>query len=311
MDKSNNEIIIYQAEDGETRIDVRLDHDTVWLTQAQMIELFHSSKANISEHIKHVFEEGELEEESVVRKFRTTANDGKSYQIKHYNLDVIISVGYRVKSIRGTQFRKWATTVLRDYFVKGYVANESRLKQLGEIVQVLKRTDGKLESSQILDVIEQYTSALNLLDDYDHQQIQKPAGSNAIYEITYNECRTFIDSMKFGEGSTLFGNEKDESFKGILGAIYQSFGGVELYPTVEEKAAHLLYFTVKDHSFSDGNKRIAAALFLMFLDKNRHLIVDGIKIIENNTLVALTIMIAESKPQEKELMINLVMNFLV
>ena len=230
--------------------------------------------------------------------------------VAYYSLDVIISVGYRVKSKRGVEFRKWANSVLKSYILKGYAANDRRLAELKQTLQILRRNEAELESNQILSVVEQYTKALDLLDDYDHLCVQKPDGTGATYRITYEECKKVIDSMRFGAESSLFGNEKDGSFEGSIGAIYQTFGGKDVYPTVQEKAANLLYFITKNHSFSDGNKRIAATMFLYFLDKNGLLFENGIKRIEDNTLVALTIMIAESKPDEKEIMVNLVMQFL-
>ena len=254
-----------------------------------------------------MFKEQEVDKESNVH-FLHIANSDKA--VKYYSLDVIISVGYRVKSKRGIEFRKWANSVLKQYILKGYAANNRRLEELRQTLQIIRRAENQLDSSQILSVIEQYTGALDLLDDYDHSRVKKPGGTQDTYRITYQEARQVIDSMKFGDTSDLFGNEKDESFKGSIGAIYQTFGGKDVYPTAQEKAANLLYFVTKNHSFSDGNKRIAATMFLHFLNKNGLLFKNGIKQIEDNTLVALTIMIAESKPDEKELMVNLVMQFL-
>ena len=230
--------------------------------------------------------------------------------VKFYSLDVIISVGYRVKSKRGIEFRRWANKVLKDYILKGYAVNHNRISQLGEVIKIMKRVEERLDAKQVLTVIERYNLALELLDEYDHQTMKKPAGNKAAYVLTYEECREVIDSMKFAEESTLFGNEKDDSFKGSIGAIYQTFGGSEVYPTLEEKAANLLYFLTKNHSFSDGNKRIAATIFLYFLDKNNALFADGRKRIDDYALAALTIMIAESKPEEKEMMVKVVMNCL-
>ncbi|MDR2610774.1 MAG: virulence RhuM family protein [Clostridiales Family XIII bacterium] len=308
--KQNTELVLFQTSDGKVTFPVPVNDETVWLTRAQLSELFCRDIKTIGKHINNALRE-ELVADSVVAKFATTAADGKTYQTEHYNLDMIISVGYRVKSNRGIEFRRWANEILRDYIIKGYAANHNRMQQIGEVINILKRTDDKLESGQILDVIEHYTAALELLDQYDHQEIKKPIGHFHSYVLTYEECRDFIDQMPFGAESSLFGNEKDESFKGILGAIYQSFDGHDLYPTREEKAAYLLYFTVKDHSFSDGNKRIAAALLLYFLGRNDILFMDGNKLIDDHTLVALTIMIAESRPEEKDIMINLIMNFLI
>ena len=247
-------------------------------------------------------------DDSVVAKFATTAADGKTNQTEYYNLDVIISVGYRVKSKRGIEFRKWANRVLKDYIIKGYAVNNNRINQIGEVIRIMKRTQEQLDSKQVLSVIERYTTALDLLDSYDHQNMTRPQGSEAVYVLTYEECRKLIDSMRFADESVVFGNEKDDSFKGSIGNIYQSFGGIDVYPTLEEKAANLLYFVTKNHSFSDGNKRIAAAVFLYFLDRNGVLFADGEKIIDDYTLVALTIMIAESRPDEKEMMISVIMN---
>jgi prophage maintenance system killer protein len=308
--KQSMELVLFQTSDGKVTFPVSVSDESVWLTRAQVSELFGRDIKTIGKHINNALRE-ELTYDSVVAKFATTAADGKRYQTEHYNLDMIISVGYRVKSYRGIEFRRWANEVLRDYIIRGYAANHNRMKQVGEVINILKRTDDKLESGQILDVIEHYTAALELLDQYDHQEIEKPIGHSHSYVLTYEECREFINKMPFGAESGLFGNEKDESFKGILGAIYQSFDRHDLYSTIEEKAAHLLYFTVKDHSFSDGNKRIAAALFLYFLDRNDILFIDGNKLIDDHTLVALTIMIAESRAAEKDIMINLIMNFLI
>lgn len=272
-----------------------------------MTQLFSVDRTVITKHVNNVFKEQEVDEKSNVH-FLHIANSDKN--VKFYSLDVIISVGYRVKSKRGIEFRKWANKVLKQYILKGYAANERRLEDLRQTLQIIRRTENQLDTNQILSVIEQYTAALDLLDDYDHLSVKKPDGTEATYRLTYEEARKVIDSMKFGDTSSLFGNEKDQSFEGSIGAVYQTFGGKDVYPTVQEKAANLLYFITKNHSFSDGNKRIAATMFLYFLNKNGILFKDGRKQIEDNTLVALTIMIAESKPDEKELMINLVMQFL-
>jgi prophage maintenance system killer protein len=215
-----------------------------------------------------------------------------------------------VKSKRGIAFRKWANSVLKDYIIKGYSVNNTRINQLNEVIRIMKRAQNDLDTQQVLSVIERYNRALDLLDAYDHQNMERPEGNEAIYILTYEECRNVIDNMQFGESSNLFGNEKDDSFKGSIGAVYQSFGGEDVYKSLEEKAANLLYFVTKNHSFSDGNKRIAATIFLYFLDKNNSLIIDGEKIIDDYTLVALTIMIAESKPEEKEMMVSVIMNCL-
>ncbi len=225
-----------------------------------------------------------------------------------YSLDVIISVGYRVKSKRGIEFRKWANSVLKDYILNGYAVNNNRIRDLGQVIRIMKRVEQSLDAKQVLSVVEKYNAALDMLDDYDHQRLDRPKGNETAYVLTYEECRKVIDQMKFSSQSAVFGNEKDDSFKGCIGNIYQSFGGHDLYPSIEEKAANLLYLIAKDHSFSDGNKRIAATLFLYFLDKNGILFADGEKLIDDHTLVALTILIAESRPEEKEMMITVVMN---
>lgn len=306
---NQSKIVIYQTQDGKTSIDVKLEQDTVWLTQAQMVELFQKDQSVIARHIANVFKEGELDKNSNMQILHNTLSKYKPTTI--YNLDVVISVGYRVKSQRGTQFRIWANSVLKDYLIRGIAVNDNRLKQLGEAIKTLKRTTNQLDAQQMLAVVEQYTIALDLLDDYDHQCIRKPDGNKATYVLTYEECRNVINSMKFNTDSDLFGNEKDKSFYSSIGAIYQTFGGEDVYPSVEEKAANLLYFITKNHSFNDGNKRIAATIFLYFLQKNRILYhEDGEKRINDSTLVAITIMIAESKTEEKEIMTRLVMNFL-
>ena len=303
-------IVVFESEDGEVRLDVGFDGQTVWLTQAQMASLFMTTKQNVSLHANNCFKEGELYKESVVKECLTTAADGKRYRTKFFNLDVIISVGYRVKSQRGVEFRRWATGVLRQYIVAGQAENQRRLAQLGKIVQVMERVPESLEAGDVLSVVKAYTGALNLLDDYDHQRIVKPKGSAATYMLDYDECCKLIESMHFAHESDLFGVEKDDSFKSSIAAIYQSFAGQELYPSLEEKAANWLYFVVKNHSFHDGNKRIAATLFLHFLNMNNALLRNGGKRISDSALVAVTIMIAESKPNEKEAMVALVMSFL-
>ena len=303
-----NEIVIYQTDDGSVALDVPLENETVWLTQKQMQELFGRDISGISRHISNVFKDGEVEKEGNVHYVRSERT-GKP--IAYYSLDVIIPVGYRVRSKRAVEFRKWASKVLKQYILKGYAANEQRMKQLGEVVKIMKRTGNMLEARQILDVVESFSTALDLLDDYDHQCISKPRGNEATYVLTYEECRELIDGMKFSADSDLFGNEKDDSFKASIAAIYQTFFGEDVYPSLEEKAANLLYFVTKNHSFSDGNKRIAAAVFLYFLDKNNILFNDeGDKIIADYTLVAITLMIAESRAEEKEAMVSLIMNFL-
>lgn len=302
-----NGMVIFQTEDKDVVLDVAVQDETVWLSQAQMVELFQRDVSVISRHIKNVFHEKEVDEKSNVQILHIANSDRP---VKIYSLDVIISVGYRVKSKRGVEFRRWANRVLKDYIIKGYAVNHNRIDQLGEVIQIMKRVENQLDAKQVLSVIESYNLALDLLDDYDHQRMKKPDGSKAAYVLCYEECRQLIDNMKFGESSTLFGNEKDDSFKGSIGAIYQTFGGEEVYPTLEEKAANLLYFLTKNHSFSDGNKRIAATLFLYFLDRNNALMFGGHKRIDDYALAALTIMIAESRPEEKDMMVRVVMNCL-
>ncbi|MBE7056510.1 MAG: phosphoribosylaminoimidazolesuccinocarboxamide synthase [Ruminococcaceae bacterium] len=309
----NNEIVIFETEDKKIVLPVAMDNDTVWLNRNQMAELFDRDVKTIGKHINNAINE-ELNDSVVVAKFATTTAHGaiegktQTHMTEYYNLDVIISVGYRVKSKRGVEFRKWANSVLKQYILKGYAVNDNRIRQLGEVIRIMKRTENELDSNQILSVIEKYSSALDLLDSYDHQTMKRPKGNKAIYVLDYEECMGVIHSMRFGNESDLFGREKDDSFKGAIGNIYQSFGGVDLYESLEEKAANLLYFVTKNHSFFDGNKRIAATMFLYFLDKNGVLFENGMKKIEDATLVALTIMIAESRPEEKEMMISVVMN---
>lgn len=303
-----NELVLFESQDKSISLNVPLKNDSVWLNRNQMAELFDRDVKTIGKHVNNAIRE-ELAGLPVVAKFATTAADGKTYMVDYYDLDVIISVGYRVKSQRGVEFRKWANRVLRQYIMEGYAVNHNRILELGEVIRIMKRTQKSLDAQQVLAVIERYSTALDLLDDYDHQTMRRPKGCEATYVLTYEECRSVIDSMRFGNESALFGNEKDDSFKGSIGNIYQSFAGQEAYPTLEEKAANLLYFVTKNHSFSDGNKRIAAAIFLYFLDKNEVLFDDaGNKRIDDHTLVALTIMIAESRPEEKEMMISVIMN---
>ena len=308
----NNEIVLFESRDGAVTLPVEMGADTVWLTQAQMAQLFDKDRTVISRHIRNAIADGEITPDTMCAKNAHLAeNAAGSVKIEIYNLEVIIAVGYRVHSPRGVEFRRWATSVLKEYLVRGYAVNRERIRQLGQTVEVMKRVANSLDTEQVLDVVKAYSSALDLLDGYDHQTIDKPKTKGRSVEITYEECRDFIDNMKFSADSPLFGNEKDGSFKSALGAVYQSFGGKDLYPSSQEKAANLLYLVTKNHGFSDGNKRIGAGLFLYFLKRNRLLLrKDGSKRIADHTLVALTVMIAESKPQEKELMVNLVMTFL-
>ena len=313
-------IIIYQSEDGQTKIDVRLENETVWLTTHQMAILFEKEESNIRRHVINVFKEGELERENNVQKIHVI---GVKKPVPLYNLDVIISVGYRVKSKRGTAFRIWARKVLKDYLIKGYAVNDNiRREQIGELRQlvgILGRTIQNQplmpseDSQALFDVVTDYAYALDTLDNYDYERLTiEKTTQEERFRATYNNAIRAIEGLreKFG-GSSLFGNEKDDSFKSSIGQIYQTFGGDELYPSVEEKAAMLLYLVIKNHSFSDGNKRIAATLFLWFLNNNGILYrEDGTKRLADNTLVALTLMIAESKSEEKDVMVKVVVNLI-
>ena len=300
---SATEIILFESSDGVVTLPVEVDttREEVWLSRQQMSLLFGRDVKTIGKHVNNALRE-ELSDsrDAVVAKFATTASDGKTYQTEHYGIDVVLSVGYRVKSQRGVEFRRWATDVLRCYVTKGYAANEQRLVELGKIVNVMSRLpEGDLATRQVLDIIRSYTSALDLLDDYDNQAINRPKGSSNAYVLNYDECREVIANMRFGNESNLFGVEKDDSFRASIGDIYAGFAGQEAYPTAEEKAANLLYFIVKNHSFLDGNKRIAAALFLYFLDRCNLLFDEaGHKRLADEVLVAVTIMIAESQPSE-------------
>ena len=308
---SRNEIVIFETEDRRITLPVTIEQETVWLNRNQMADLFDRDVKTIGKHINNALKEELNNDGATVAKFATVQNEGErevERWIEYYNLDVIISVGYRVKSKRGVEFRRWANSVLKQYILKGYAVNDNRIKQLGEVIRIMKRTEEALDSKQVLSVIEKYSAALDLLDSYDHQNMTRPQGNEATYILSYEECMQVIQRMRFGDESDLFGKEKDDSFKGSIGNIYQSFAGADVYETLEEKAANLQYFVTKNHSFFDGNKRIAATMFLYFLDKNQALFVDGKKKIEDATLVALTIMIAESRPEEKEMMISVIMN---
>lgn len=324
MMNENNKVLIYQTEDGLTQMDVRMENETVWLTQAQMAELFQKDRTVIGRHIRNVYKEGELDEDGTCAKFAHMGNDGlQYYETTIYNLDVIISVGYRVKSQRGVKFRQWANRILKQYLVKGYVVNDRlRRDQLGELRQLVQVVGRTLQSQDItatadgqalFDVVVDYTYALDTLDNYDYERLAierttQTGPFRATYENAMAEIRRLHE--KFG-GSQWFGNEKDDSFKSSIGQIYQTFGGEELYPSVEEKAAMLLYLVTKNHSFSDGNKRIAATLFLWFLNNNGILYrPDGTKRLADNTLVALTLMIAESRTEEKDVMVKVVVNLI-
>ncbi|MBR3785081.1 MAG: virulence protein RhuM/Fic/DOC family protein [Firmicutes bacterium] len=313
--KKENLLVIFETADNALTLEVPIEGETVWLNRQQMAELFDRDVKTIGKLINNALQE-ELSDQVVVAKFATTTPHGaiegktQTHMTEFYNLDVIISVGYRVKSKRGIEFRKWANSVLKQYILQGYAVNHNRIAQLGEVIQIMKRTQNSLDSKQVLNVIQKYSQALELLDAYDHQTMQRPKGNTSTYKLTYEECMEVISHMRFGAESDLFGKEKDDSFRGSIGNIHQSFGGRDLYPSLEEKAAHLLYFITKNHSFLDGNKRIAATMFLYFLDKNGVLFLNGEKLIDDHTLVALTIMIAESKPEEKEMMVTVIMNCL-
>ncbi len=318
-------IVIYETENGQTHIEVMFEQDTLWLSLLQIAELFERDKSVISRHLKNIFDAGELVKNSVVAKNATTAADGKIYQVEYFNLDAIISVGYRVNSKKGTQFRLWASNILKRYLVQGYALNEQKLQTQQQKLTDLKQAialSSRLfqqkdltasESQGILSILEKYSHALTVLDDYDHQRLQvtgiQQAGQRRIsYDEAIQQIQLWREREKLGG---LFGNEKDDSFKSSLETIYQTFGGKELYPSIEEKAANLLYFIVKNHSFSDGNKRIAAALFVWFLARHDYLLnAEGEKRIADNALVAFTLLIAESKPEEKDTMVKVIINLI-
>ncbi len=321
------EVEIYKSPDNKIELQVNLENETVWLSQKQMALLFDKNLKTINEHIVNIYKEHELEKTPTIRKFRIVQQEGKrtiEREIEHYNLDVIISLGYRVNSKRGTQFRQWATQRLKDYLVKGYAINEKRLteaeyrfNELKQAIQLFDKVAQKKEISGseaqgLLKVLSDFTVALDILDKYDHQTLKIQRSKNKeVFHINYKEATKAIEGLKnkFG-GSALFGNEKDKSFKGSLNGIYQTFDGKDLYPSVEEKSAHLLYFVVKNHSFTDGNKRIAAFLFVWFLERNNLLYHQGKKVIDDNALVALTLMIAESNPDDMKMMIKVIVNLI-
>ncbi len=315
-----NEIILFDNQN--VRLEVNLKDETVWLTQEQMAKLFDRDKSVISRHIKNALSE-ELNKKEVVAFFATTTKHGainnkiQTHLVEHYNLDMIISVGYRVKSKNGIIFRKWANQILKDYLIKGYAVNNKRLEYLEKTVKLIdiaSRIDEDIDSNeakQIIKVINNYSNALNLLDDYDHKTIKKPKGTNNNNIITYEECINVINDLKFNNDSDLFALERNKGLKGIIGNIYQSFDGKDLYPTIEEKCSNLLYLVIKNHVFIDGNKRIGATLFIYFLNYYNILYKDNKQVIDNNTLVAITILIAQSNPKEKEVIIDLLMNFLI
>ena len=306
-----NEIILFENQD--VKLEVNMNGETVWLTQDQMAKLFGKDRTVITRHINNIFKDGELEEKSHVQKMHI-ANSDKPVSL--YSLDVIISIGYRVKSQNGVIFRKWANKVLKDYLLKGYAVNQKRLEYLEKTIKLIDiagRMDTELktaEAKEIIKVINNYSNALNLLDDYDHKRIIKPSGTKDNKKITYEDCMNVIGKLKFNSDSNLFALERDEGLKEVIGTIYQSFDGKDLYPTIEEKAANFLYLITKNHTFIDGNKRIAATLFIYFLEFYNILYNENGQIIDNNTLVAITLLIAQSNPKEKDILIDLVMNFL-
>ena len=312
MKEKKNEIILF--ENQGVKLEVNLKDETVWLTQAQMSELFKKAKSTINEHIKNIYKEGELKEEETMTKFGISEFADKP--TNYYNLDMIISVGYRVKSQEGIIFRKWATKILKDYMLKGYAVNQKRLEYLEKtikLIDIANRMEERLDNSdakEILKVIGDYSKALDLLDDYDHRTLKKIKGNIDERKIQYRDCIDIINKLRFNEESTLFAVERDKGLESIIGNIYQSFAGQDIYISIEEKAANFLYLTVKNHVFADGNKRIAATLFIYFLNFYGILYKDGKQTIDNNTLTALTLLIAESNPKEKEVLIDLVMNFL-
>lgn len=323
MDLSKGEIVIYTREDGHVNLDTRLENETIWLTQKQIAELFSVKRPAISKHIKNIFESGELIEDSVISILETTANDGKTYKVSYYNLDMIIAVGYRVNSKKATQFRIWATTVLKEYLTKGYAINENRIKQQLENIKALKTSVDLLarsltnqiedlgEAQTVVKILNNFAHGLDLLDNFDHKTLDhKGKTKKEAVRIPTDEFLQVVKEMKSEFASDVFGNPKDESFDSSVNQIYQTFGGEELYPTLEEKASMLLYLITKNHSFSDGNKRIAASCFLYFLEKNGILYKTGKPIIDNSTLFALTVLIAESNPNEMETMKQIVISIL-
>lgn len=312
MDNLTSEIVVF--ENGELKLEVQVspENDTVWLNRKQLSALFQTDRTSIGRHIRNIYSAGELEYESTCAKnAHVPGTRDRSYETEYFNLDIILAIGYRVNVKRGVQFRQWASKILKQFIVQGYAVNNERLQQLNMAIQIMKRSQNLLDAKQILDVVQTYSVALNLLDDYDHETIEKPQGNQAFFILEYKDCKEIINSMKYSSTSDVFGKEKDESFRSSIAAIYQTYDDFDVYPSLEEKAANLLYFIVKNHSFVDGNKRIAAAIFLYFLERNNALIKNQAKVIDDHTLVALVIMIAESQPHEKQAMINLVMTFLL
>lgn len=309
-----NEIKIF--ENQNVKLEVNMKDETVWLTQEQMAKLFDRDRKTITRHIQNIYKEGELEENQVCSFFEHTANDGKVYNTQFYNLDMIISVGYRVKSKNGIIFRKWATNILKDYMIKGYAVNQKRLEYLEKtikLIDIATRADDNLngdEAKDILNVISNYSKALDLLDDYDHRTVKKIKGNTSKDKINYKECMNIINTLKFNEESDLFALERNKGLSSIIDNIYQTFDNTEVYKSIEEKAANFLYLIIKNHIFIDGNKRIAATLFIYFLNYYNILFKNGNRIIDNNTLTALTLLVAQSNPKEKDILIDLIMNFL-
>ena len=314
MEENKNEIILF--ENQGVKLEVNLKDETVWLNRSQLSELFGRDIKTIGKHINNALKEELLEDKAVVAKFATTASDGKTYQVEYYNLDMILSVGYRVKSNKGIIFRRWANKVLKEYTLKGYAVNQRRLEYLEKtikLIDIANRIDERLEGNdakEILKVIGDYSKALDLLEDYDHGTLKKIDGSTDERKIEYKKCIEVINKLRFNEESSLFAVERDKGLESIIGNIYQSFGGQDIYKSIEEKGANFLYLIVKNHVFADGNKRIAATLFIYFLNFYGILYKDGKQTIDNNTLAALTLLIAESNPKEKDVIIDLVMNFL-
>ena len=312
-----NEILLFEKQD--VKLEVNMKDDSVWLTQGQMAELFNTSRTNIIEHISNIYSDEELDKNSTCQDFRQVRKEGKRTvmrTIPFYNLDMIISVGYRVKSKNGVIFRKWATSILKDYMIKGYAVNQKRLEYLEKTVKLIDiagRIDINLkgnEAQEIIKVINNYSNALNLLDDYDYKRIIKPNGTINENKINYEDCMSIVNKLKFSSDSDLFALERDNGVEAIVFDIYQTFDGKDLYSSIEEKAANFLYLIIKNHVFIDDNKRIAATLFIYFLEFYNLLYKDGKQVIDNNTLVAITLLIAQSNPKEKEILVDLVMNFL-
>ena len=315
-----NEIVLFENQD--VKLEVNMKDETVWLSLEQMVKLFGRDRTVITRHINNIFKDNELSKKEVCAKFAHTTQHGsmsdktQTRELDYYNLDMIISVGYRVNSKQGIEFRKWATNVLKDYMLKGYAVNQKRLEYLEKTIKLIDiagRIDQKLngdEAQEIIRVINNYSNALNLLDDYDHKTVSKPKGTNSDDKINYTDCMNIVNKLRFNSDSDLFALERDKGLESIIGNIYGSFNGQDVYPSIEEKAANFLYLITKNHTFIDGNKRIAATLFIYFLEFYNILYKDGKQVIDNNTLVAITLLIAQSNPKEKDILIDLVMNFL-